>query len=678
MNYVKYKKYWNTKHITQLGQSWYEDKFYCPFPEGTNAYDEFWDEQESYIMDGFMHEGERIPGLQYLYSNFAPIWNKKEKNWLMPDFRTVDCDWFLDIEEAMGIGPWRTKEERFNRDPVHITAKARQTGHSLKGVIPLLYNMHWQPGSRNFIGAYQKGQAQKTNAIYQAYHRHLYEYTAWGKRWLRKEEGEEYLTGYQDQVKGQWIDAGFLSYLKIVGFADGFPEKAVGGGVDLFILEEIGVFPGLIGATNFLLNSVKDGDLTTGSIIGYGAAGSLQKAADLHKMAYNPEAYSVKGYENIYDENAQPGKKVVKFIPNYSCRRPYMDEDGNPDQEAAIIAKEKSLKELKMVDYETYLERASQDPNSLKEMFSVRQRKRFDSKITDPHVAWLEAREGQLSDAVELYMDFETNKVKYRITDKLPIRDYPIDPKMKDKTGCVEMYELPHPNPPRGMYIASIDSYNQQESTTTSSLGHIIIYKTATGMSGEALGRIIVAEYYGRPDDKHDFYRTCLYLQLLYNAIALHENEDQELTPWYYNKGFEHMLADQPEIILQHIPNSKAKRTKGIHAVWPLIKAADNKIERYLTEQLGIIYDSEGHPISEKLGISRIPSLGIAREIAAYISDPDMNFDRIRTLGWLFMYEEETFLEPVSDANATSAAAMFLNNTARLTGVNNILNTPLR
>src|SRR5205085_5350821 len=98
-------------------------------------------------------------------------------------------------------------------------------------------------------------------------------------------------------------------------------------------------------------------------------------------------------------------------------------------------------------------------------------------------------------------------------------------------------------------------------------------------------------------------------------------------------------------LIRSLIPGSTVKRTKGIHAAWPLIKAAENKIQRYITEQIGVYRNEKGEATGEKLGVNRILSLGLLREIYRHVSDPDLNFDRIRTFGWLLLYEEETFME---------------------------------
>jgi hypothetical protein len=651
MNYVKYSKWRNTKTIYEAGQHFLRDGVYCPFPEDTKSYEEYWDEHEHYIRNGYTHEGQYVSGLTHLYTNFCPIWNKKAKRHKFPDFRVIDNDWFDEIESVMGICKYQGIDFR----PVgHCTGKTRQSGHSLKAVVPVVYNMHFVPGSKNFIGAYHKTQAQKTNGMYQIYHNHLYEHTAFGKRWLTTTAGEHYVTGYKKKVNGLYVNAGFQSELRIVSFSD-TTEKGVGGGVDLFLFEEAGAFPNLLEAVQFVKNACKDGDYATGSILVYGAAGKLDSAKDLEELFYNVEDYDFKGYDNIWDDNPIPGQKVGFFVPNYSCRPPHIDEDGNPLIEAAIAAKEKSLANLKKSNFEKYLQEASQMPNSPKEMFAIRQKVRFESQIIEPHLAFLEARKGQIGDCVDLFQDPETNGIKYRLNNKEAIHDYPIV-KGKDKTGTVVIYDYPEDMAGYGRYIAAIDSYNQEDATTDS-LGHIIIFDKTT--------RCVVAEYYGRPESKTIFYRNCLYLQLLYKAKALVENEDTEIVPWYYNKGYEHLLADQPDIIRAIIPGTNVKRAKGIHAAWPLIKAGENKIQRYIGETIGVHRDEKGEAIGEKLGINRIPSLGIVKELYRYVSDEKMNFDRERTLGWLLMYEEETFTE-MEKAVVPDKVASFLSNTSRL------------
>lgn len=647
-HFHRYKRWTNTEGFRQSGMRWEREGVYCPFPEGSLAFTEFWDEEERRIKEGYEHDGQRIAGLHYLYLNYCPIWNKKERAYKFPDFRAVDAEWFIAIERDLGLGPHLNDHTR----PVgHVDAKSRQVGHSLKSVVPLLYYMNFVKGAKCYLGAVEERYATKTLKMYMRYHDHLYEYTDLGKGWLEKQKNKYYKTGYLDVVSGQTVEKGYLSELSIVSFND-TAEKGVGGGCDLFIIEEAGLFPDILEAINYIEPACKDGDLTTGNILVFGAAGDLKNCKGYEKLCSDPTKYGFAGYPNLWEFGKQD-KLVAYFIPNYSCRPPYLDADGNPDELAAITSRDRELANLKKKDFKKWAEKVSQYPNTIREMFDLRGHNRFPKHIIEPHLAMLKASASSIGTRVILFQD-EMGNPKYTMSvpDEIqPIIDYPHEDQA-NKEGCVLMYEFPPHAPVHGLFIAAIDSYNQDDSQTDS-LGSILIYKQANTLSGESGGRYLVAEYKGRPKaGKHEFYRICLSLMRLYNAKAMVENEDQEIVPWFYNKGFDYLLADQPDIIRSIITNSKVKRTKGIHAVEPLIIAAENKIDRYLTERIGFYYDDDkGEVVGEKLGVSRIPSIALLNELLPYNHEDGDNYDHERTFGWLLMYEEEIYTSPVEEEN---------------------------
>lgn len=652
-----YKRWVQTHVFRQTGITWENDGVYTHHPPGSVAYDEFWDEEERRIKEGFEYMGQRISGLHYLYLNYCPIWNKAKRKYKFPDFRAVDAEWFLAIEKDLGLAHYDNDPSR----PVgHVDAKSRQVGHSLKAVVPLLYFMNFVRGAKCYLGAVEDKYCQKTLRMYMRYHDHLYEYTDLGKGWLEKQKGKYYKTGYKDVIDGQEVEKGYLSELTIVSFND-TAEKGVGGGCDLFVIEEAGLFPDLLEAIGYIEPACKDGDLTTGNILVFGAAGDLENCKGYEKLCMDPVSYGFAGYPNIW----LPGKAkdlVAYFIPNYSCRPPHMDADGNPDELKAITARDFELAMLKKKDFKKWAEKVSQYPNNIREMFDMRGHARFKKEIIEPHLALLRANAASIGTRVQLYPG-EMGEPRYSLTvaDHMqPILEYG-QVNWNDTEGCPLIYEFPPPSPAHGLFIAAIDSYNQDDSTTES-LGSIIIYKQANTLSGETGGRYIVAEYIGRPKaGKHEFYRICLLLMRLYNAKAMIENEDSELAPWFYNKGFDHMLADQPDIIRNILPNSRVKRTKGIHAAEALIIAAENKIQRYLEERVGYYYDDKGEVSGEKLGVTRIPSIYLLSELLAYTHDDNENYDHERTFGWLLMYEEELYTKPVEEEYDLDTAD-FLNN----------------
>lgn len=667
MHYVKYKKWWDTKTFGQAGKFWLKDGSYCPFPEGTPSYYEFWDEQEEYIRNGYVHEGQRMTGLHYLYVNYCPIKNKKEKTVTMPDFWVIDTEVFQEISLGMGLLP--------NPDPfrpvVQSFAKTRQCGASLKGCVPILYNMCFVPYSQNYLGAYLSDDTAKTEAMFLNYFYHAQKYTEFGKRFIAKQKNEYYKTGYFDIIDGDKVPSGFQSELRIISWKDN-PEKGVGGSCDLFVVEEAGLHPTLLTSIKFIVPACKDGDYTTGLVLVYGAAGKEGQFDGLQKLHNNPVAYGAYAYENKWEPEAFY-KKTGFFIPNYSCRKGHIDEDGNPNQESAIKYRDNLIKELEKVDYENYLLEISQFPNTPTEMFNSRGKKRFNQHVIQQQIAFLESQQAYGS-AIELYPDIGTQLIHMSMVDekiKRPIRMYPL-PKGMDKEGCIEIFEFPDASPVPGLYIGGIDSYNQEdtaESDESSSLGSVFIYKKIHNLANEGTFRVPVAEYTGRPPSKYDFYKICAYLARYYNAILMLENEDQEATPWFYNNNYDHLLADQPDIIRNIIPNTRimGKRQKGIHAVEPLIIAAENKIQRYLEEDLGFFYDDEGNVKGKRLGVTRISSLGLLYELKEYIHDRNKNFDRVRAFGWTLLYEDETFQEVAGDHHSESAVANFLTQTQRFT-----------
>lgn len=664
--YYHYKKWHGTANFRKSAIYFDDNDTYTFYPEDSVAYDRFWDQEENYIKNGFTYDGQRIAGLHYLYLNYCRIWNKRLRKYAFPDFRANDAEWFLAIEHDLGLGPWNNNPDR----PVgHVDGKTRQVGHSLKAVVPLLYYMNFIRGCKCYLGAVEEKYATKTLKMYMHYHDHLYEHTALGKGWIEKQKNKYYKTGFFEVINGQNVEKGYLSELTIVSFQDS-AEKGVGGGCDLFIIEEAGLFEKVLDAVVYISDACKDGDITTGNILVYGAAGNLDSCVQFAKLCKHPQRYGFAGYPNLHERGKENDMEAY-FIPNHSARPPYIDADGNPDSEGAIKARDTKNANLRKKDFKKWAQRMSQEPNTLKEMFDMRSHTRFAKEILEPHISFLEARQDAMGTRVSYWYDDE-GKPRYSFTvpdEQQPIMDYPYGD-LENKEGCIMMYEFPPPGkPPGGLYISAIDSYNQDDASTTS-MGHIIIYKQQSTLSGENTSRVVVAEYLGRPRaGKHEFYKKCAFLLQIYNATCLIENEDVELTPWFFNQGLDHLLANQPDIIRNIMPGSNVKRTKGIHAATPLILAAENKIQRYIEEKIGFYYNAEGEVIGVKYGVTRIPSLGICRELLAYISDPDdkdMNYDRERTFGWLLLYEEEIMTKPIEDEYDPNVANFLVNVTENI------------
>jgi hypothetical protein len=240
MHYIKYKKWWDTRRFNQAGLSWVHDDSYCPFPEGTDAYYEYWNEQIDYIHNGFVHEGQRIAGLHYLYANFCPIKDKKKKTKTIPEFWVEDANYFLELEKVLKLGPHKDNPDLDIRPVIWECSKSRQVGASLKNCVPLLYNMCFVPFSQNYIGAYLSDDTEKTCQMFLDYFYHAQAFCEFGKSFITKEKYAYYKVGYTERVDGEDRPGGYQSELRVITWKDN-PEKGVGGACDLFLVEEAGL-----------------------------------------------------------------------------------------------------------------------------------------------------------------------------------------------------------------------------------------------------------------------------------------------------------------------------------------------------------------------------------------------------------------------------------------------------
>ena len=197
-----------------------------------------------------------------------------------------------------------------------------------------------------------------------------------------------------------------------------------------------------------------------------------------------------------------------------------------------------------------------------------------------------------------------------------------------DPTGSIVIWEHPNKDASAGLYIAGIDSYDYDESSTTS-LGSCFIYKRVQSI--EQYSDIIVAEYTGRPKSAEDFYENVRKLLIYYNARAMYENQNKGIFVYFTNKHCDYLLADQPDIINDIVSNSKVNRKKGCHMNkqikqwgWGLIKDWLNDINADGKKNL---YNIMSEPLLEEL-------------IAA---NDVVNVDRVMALTQVMIYREQLY-----------------------------------
>lgn len=382
------------------------------------------------------------------------------------------------------------------------------------------------------------------------------------------------------------------------------------------------------------------------NIITHNTGGDVEEGgSDLEEMFYNPKAYGLKSYQNIYDENAvgdcgwfiddlwySPGVGRKEF--------PLVDSNGNSYRELTKEVLQEKRKVRSGGSRIAYRKFITQQPLSPKEAFLRVDSSPFDTMRAQNRLTDILTNQKLYIDSIytaRLTVDIETGKIKYEYdSTSVPLREFPI----KDwdhVDGCIEIYEHPIKNnvgevqPMR--YIAGIDSYDADKATTDS-VGSIIVLDLLTDR--------IVCHFKGRPTaDK--FYETCRRILKYYNGTANYERANKGIYGYFYNAKCLHLLCDEPEILKEKgisKANTIGNNSKGT-APSIAVNAWGRTLLALWTEQKA--YGEEDD--SEIVNMDKLRSLGILREILSY--NDTGNFDDISALGMLMIYRENLISQKV-------------------------------
>ena len=357
----------------------------------------------------------------------------------------------------------------------------------------------------------------------------------------------------------------------------------------------------------------------------------------LKDMFYNPEGYNCLEFDNIWDESATT-KKCGFFIPQYTNldfrdkegHRIYMDDDGNTLHKKSL---EFILEERRKVienatnsnTIDRYVAEHCITPSEACLEFNGNI---FPKKELQEQLALLRTNKNLKNYKQVGDLTWEPDgSLRWTIKKSGDITHYPLK-KEDNPEGSIVIWEHPNKEASAGLYIAGIDSYDYDESSTTS-LGSCIIYKRVQSI--EQYSDIIVAEYTGRPKTADEFYENVRKLLIYYNARAMYENQNKGIFVYFTNKHCDYLLADQPDIINDIVNNSKVQRKKGCHMNkqikqwgWGLIKDWLNDINADGKKNL---YNILSEPLLEEL-------------IAA--NDVN-NVDRVMALTQVMIYREQLY-----------------------------------
>ena len=516
-----------------------------------------------------------------------------------------------------------------------IVGKSRRKGYSYKdgAICANVYNTVRK--AQVIIGAFEKKflYPKGTMGMASDYLNFLNEHTGWAKSRDYTDKVDHKKASYRENVNGTYIEKGYQSEIFALTFKDN-PDAARGKDGKLFLLEEAGAFPNLKDSFNAIAPGLTAGAFITGQIIIFGTGGDMESGTvDYADMFYNPAAYRLLPFVNIWDENAE-NTTCGFFHPVTWNMEGFYDEQGNSDIEGATeFELERRRQKMEAASSSTIVEKHMQEyPFSPSEAFLTVSTNNFPVVELRNQLNRVKAENLHLSKGTPVYLTREEGKViaKPDLENKLkPIYTYKV--KQDDISGCPIIFEYPVPNPPKGLYKIGFDPYQQDEGT---SLAAIYVYKSIH--SGTYSKNIIVAEYVGRPQEADDVSRIASMLADLYNAEIMHENEVSHVKNYFRRIKRLDQLALQPDtVISKNVKASKVSRVYGMHMNEQLKDAGEKYIKDWLLQVRD--YDENGNAI---LNLETIYSIGLLEELIQY--NRKGNFDRVMSfMQVMFQCQEE-------------------------------------
>lgn len=441
---------------------------YTLAPRGTTDYNSYWDRETDRCINGYVApDGDAITGYHYFYLNYSPIMKlqeveytdrygakrtRRERIFGFPRFWDYDYYYYHAIEEAEEQGKHMA------------TLKCRQRGYSFKGASMLVRNYELIPGSKNFaVASEQKfligdGILTKAWQIMDFVDKH----TDWSKQRLTSTRMERVAGFKVTDEFGKQTEQGYLSSITGITLKND-PERLRGTRGKLVLFEEGGKFPNLETAWRVEQPAVETDDgVAFGLLCLFGTGGTEGGSFDgLKNIFYNPDAFNVLGFENIWDDG-QTDKKCGFFVPAWSNMEGsdengnpvYMDKDGNSLKEKAI---EELIKQRNIIKdggaSQTSIDRfVSERPLKPQEAVLELGKNIFPRKLLMNQLTRIRTNEKLRNMKHIVDLRFENGNVVATEKKSGDITTYHL--KKDDKPhGSIVIWEYPVKDPPYGLYV---------------------------------------------------------------------------------------------------------------------------------------------------------------------------------------------------------------------------------
>jgi len=615
-----------------------QSDIFCMAPFRSRDYIKYWNFEKLKCVNGaiFKAKGKEwyLPRDYYMWVNFLPIFDKIKKDFDFPEV------WDVQLHIAL----YELKAElHYNHASIF---KKRQIASSYFHAAKFINQLWFEKGVTLKIGASESRHidGDGTWTFFEEYKDFLNANTAW-YRPMNPEKVKNWQQKIEVTEKGRKKNVGSKGKLLGMSFEQS-STKGVGGPCRMFFYEEAGIAPTLDQTFEFIRPALNAGEITTGLFIAAGSVGKLKDCEPLKELTLYPTDNNIEPVtSNLLDETGTIGESGL-FIPEQWGMPPYIDEFGNSQPEKALASLEATFEGWKKtLKPELYQLRISQHPRNIKEGFAHRDISKFPLNLVEDQKRKIEEHDYPY-EVLELTEDLEGSIVVKKTT-KLPITEFPVSPKLEDKTGALVCWERPDEDAAWGTYYGSIDPVSEGKTITSESLCSIYIYKnpvevtriTEDGVENFVEGDKIVAAWCGRFNDLNETHNRLRLIIEWYNSWTLIENNISLFIQYMIAERKQKYLVPKDQVVfLKELQANKSSyQDYGWRNVGTIFKT---HLLNYLIEWVSEVIDTEttedGTITRKTYGISRIPDKMAMEEMAAYRDG--VNVDRLVTLASLVAF----------------------------------------
>lgn len=515
----------------------YADAIANPKVKNTPAYNQFWEEQIYYIINGYDTGGIHLPGRYYKFVNFDTF-RGIASDAIRAEIHDFQLDYAYLIEQA--------KAERKNI----IVPKARR-----KTVTTMNIGMVVDYGYRfelNYKSAVVAGKQEFADVFYDEW-KYLDSKAYQEFRIKRLANGEDTIAGYKEETaEGDKIEAGTRNtiYSRTV-FHDANVLK--GKFLHDIVLEESGENEKLLEVFSASADCLKRGNVQYGMFHAYGTGGNMNKGSKGFKeMWYEYKKFNciqlfvpaTVFYFPYYAGATDHLGNLVEDIPNLQHLKPHERVGWSDEERAKEFIEAEKERLLKSANLEEYFKYCQNNPTNVKEVFRKTATNNFPIiKLNDQgaeilsqdrkyHKYKLEYKKNQQG---ELIMPYEVEAIP--AADDVP------------EAECVMILDEGHPVPGyRWLDVGGVDSYDQDESKTSKSLGAMVVFRRQHNIPNLP-SYLPVALIRNRPERKEIFYELSMKLAIYYDLVGtvLIDVRCFLIGQYFKEMGCERFLSKRPK-----------------------------------------------------------------------------------------------------------------------------------